>query len=398
MNPLNNFSVSQGVDSVSQRLLNPFKGYLSADQRKLFLKQAQERNDFKAGFKILPYDKDGTPLKAEQVVLLSDSAPHDMLPFGGKQRLATDWYPGNSEPTVQVLGSQENSTTIKGRFKAKRLKKTQKDPDYEQWRKYALYMQQQVDAIRIAGYLVEISLGEEWRRWAFIEESAFEMKTLADISYTITFLIVGFNRPKDHIIVENANAIPYEKNKQLRQQITAALALQTNIPGTIPKSFAEQLTSAISDVAAAVNLVTGFVDTVIGEVNAVKASVQRAIGLVKNAKAKISFYQRTIGGNSPEAGVAKITSISGAYANAQHLGKVSSAMFSLTALLASLESQLKSMIDTIPLRRHRVRVGETLQNIAMKYYRDSARWEDIYDHNKLVSVEPVVGSILEIPR
>lgn len=379
--------------------MSPFNNYLSAEERKALLKAAHERHDFKSGLIITPINKDGVELTSDIVRLTADAMPHDKFTFGGQQKIVKDYYPGSSEPTVQVLGPQENDITINGRFKAKKLKESADASfDRELWRKYPQALQEQIDAIRVAGLLVKITLGEEWRRYGFISEAVFDLKTIADIDYQITFLIVGFNQPKDFILVTQQSTIPYNQNKALAQYIATVQEFSSDVPDSFPTSFADQINAAISDVAAAVNLVTGFVDTVLGEVDALKSSVQRALGLIKNVRNKISGYQRTIGGQQPEAGVPKITSISGATLNAQYVAKVSDGMFNLNALLAGLATQLKAVATTVPIARHRVQNGDTLQTLAMKYYKDSAQWEGIYDHNKLTSSTLVVGAVLEIPR
>lgn len=399
MNPLNNFDFKKGVDSIKQRLMSPFNNYLSAEERKALLKAAHERHDFKGGFIITPYNKDGKELENDVVKLVSDAMPHDSLDFGGTQKIVKNYYPGSSEPTVQVLGPQENDVVIRGRFKAKRLKETSDATfDRELWRRYPQALQEQIEAIRVAGLLVRMSIGEEWQRYGFIQEATFKMKTLADIDYQITFLVVGFNQPKDFIIVSKQQTIPYNKNRELAQYITTVQEFQNDVPDGFPTSFADQINAAISDVASAVNLVTGFVDTVLGEVDALKASVQRALGLIKNVRNKISSYQRTIGGKNPEADAVKTSSISQAVKNAQYVAKVSDGMFTLNAILASLAIQLRQVSLTIPLARHRVKSGDTLQNLAMKFYQDASQWEKIYEHNKLSSSELVLGSVLEIPK
>ena len=398
MNPLNNFNLSQGVDSLKQKLLSPYNKYLSAEERKSLLKQAHDRHDFKDGLTITPYGKSGKPVEADIVRLVADAMPHDKLTFGGTQKLVKNYYPGNSEPTVQVLGPQESDITITGRFKAKKLRAKDAE-EAEKWRQYAVLLQEQVDSIRINGFLVQISLGAAWHRFGFIEECSFGMKNLSDIEYSIRFFIVGFNKPSDYIQIENTRVIPYNTNKKLAKDLTdLQLKLYKKGPPTLPKSFADQINGAISDVASAVNLVTGFVDTVLGEVNSLKASVQRALGLVKNARNKISGYQRDIGGKKPDGGIPKTTNVSGSYANAAYVASVSASMFSLTALLASLAVQLKAVTATVPMARHRVQSGDTLHSLAMKYYNDASHWSDIYDHNKLTSSTLVVGSILEIPK
>lgn len=391
------FDAKGGFDVLAQKLKSPFDRFKNAEALKEQLRLAHARNDFKNGFTITPFNKDGVRLPNDIVYFLADAMPKTPFTFGGEQRIVKDYYPGSSEPTVQVLGPIESDITINGRLKAKRIKLGPND-NKETFRKYPQFVQEQVEAIRVAGLLVFIQLGD-WSRWGFIQNATFEMRTLADIDYSITFLIVGFNKPKDYIIVENIRQVPVNKNKELARRLAKAINESFGkAPESMPKSFAEQINQAISDVAAAVNLVTGFVDTVLGEVDSIKASVQRAIGLVKNARNSITRFQRVIGGQNPEAGFAKKSRVNGAYANAAYVAQAMSSMNDINALMASLVLDLRKITLTVPLARHRVISGDTLQNIAMKYYNDSSKWGEIYDHNKLLSTDLDIGTILEIPR
>jgi nucleoid-associated protein YgaU len=397
-NPLNNFNFKNGVDILSQKLKSPFDRYKSAEKIKQDLKGAHERNDFKNGFVITPYSKNGNPLTNDVVALLADAMPIQPFVFGGQQKIVKDYYPGNSEPTVQVIGPQENDITINGRIKSKRIKVGAGD-NKEDLRLYPQYVQESIEAIRVAGLLVRLNLGS-WQRYGFIQDATFNMKNLSDIEYKINFIIVGFNQPKDYIVRDaNKQAIPYNKNKETAKKMAELLnSTFGKAPDSMPKSFADQINSAISDVAAAVNLVTGFVDTVLGEVDSVKASVQRALGLIKNARNQCTTFQRRIGSLIPSGGVDQATRINGGYANSAFIASSLSGVAAIVALLAGLVPQLKAITQTIPLGRHRVASGDTLQKIAMKYYKDASKWEDIYDHNNLSDTALVVGSILEIPR
>ena len=397
-NPLNNFDFKGGVDVLSQRLKSPFDRYKNAEKIKEELKGAHERADFKNGFVITPYSKNGNPLSNDIVHLLADAMPHQPFIFGGQQKVVKDYYAGNSEPTVQVIGPQENDVTIKGRLKAKKLK-LGPDDDKESMRRYPQYIQESIEAIRISGLLVRLNLGD-WQRFGFIQQAVFNMNTLAEIDYEVTFLIVGFNKPRDYILRDaSLQAIPYNKNKELARQMAQTLnETFGKAPPSMPKSFADQMDTAISDVASAVNLVTGFVDTVLAEVDSIKGSVQRALGLVKNARTKCSEYQRRIGGLVPNGGLDKSTRINSSYSNSGFVAFSLSSINGLNALLASLVPQLKAITQTLPIGRHRIASGDTLQTISMKYYNDSSKWEDIYDHNKLLSTELIIGDILEIPR
>lgn len=388
------------LDSIQQRITAPFSRAETKAKRRRDLIAAHNRKDFDA-FVITPYDKDG--LKTGPIITLDfDAMPHQPFEFGGEQRLVKEYYPGNSEPTVQVLGSKETEQTVKGRLKAKHIK-FNTPGERDDFRQYATAMQEKMDNIRVAGLLCYFELrgvGGTWYRWGYIERTKFEMKTIADIEYELGLFIVGFNKPEGHIIVKSPQAIPFAASKQLNAKLLAARNHAFTVPPTMARSAADQLNDALSEVAEAINLVTGFVDTVLGEVDSLKASLERAKGLIKNARTKISSYQRRIGGIDPEGGYTKSAGlgISGAYKNAAYLQASQKNMFSLLTLLAAMYASIKAIAATVPLGRHRIQSGDTLQTIAIKWYNDSTKWNIIFDHNHLTTTVLTAGQVLEIPR
>ena len=388
------------LDDIKNRITAPLTRFNSKAQRRADLIAAHNRADFDT-FTIRPHDKDGKA-SGPVIVLNFDALPHQPFSFGGEQRLVKEYYPGNSEPTVQVLGPKESEQTIKGRLKAKRIKFNTK-AEQDEFREYARAMQSKMDAVRIAGLLCYFELrgsGGTWFRWGYIEKTKFEMKTIADIDYELDLFIIGFNKPEGHIIVNNPQGIPYDASKQLSEGLLKARAALFPVPSTITRSAAQQLNDAIGEIAEAVNLVTGFVDTVLGEVDSLKASLERAKGLIKNARTKISQYQRRIGGISPEGGYTKSAGlgVSGAYKNATYLQASQKNVFDLLTLLAAMYATISKIAATTPLGRHRIVSGDTLQTIAIKWYNDATKWDEIFDHNKLTSTVLTVGQVLEIPR
>lgn len=391
------FNLQEGLDSTKEQFLGPFNRFNKRKDVKAELRDAQARQDFQE-FTIRPtVNQAGRPALSSSIVhLKGDSLPHQPFVYGGQQKLVKDYYPGNSEPTVQVLGPRENNVTIKGRFKSKKFKFEDK-AQRELYRGYALEIQQLIEYIRVNGFLCELKLGE-WVRWGFIEEANFDFKTVADIDYSVTFSIVGFAPPKDYIIVKSTGEIPFDINRKLLSQLAALQGFRP--PSTIKRGFADQINDAISEIAEAVNLVTGFVDNVLATVDSLKGSVARAQGLIKNARNKCTSYQRRIGLSSPEGDFAKGAGfgVSGAYLNARFIHQTNFQVFSIVALLAALSAQIAKITETVPLARHRVKSGDTLQALAMKFYKDSDKWQPIYDHNKLLSTTLTVGQVLEIPR
>lgn len=340
--------------------------------------------------------KDGKEQPADQILLIGSFMPHQPFEFGGTQELVREYYPGNPEPTVQVLGPRETDTTIKGRFKTKNLS----NPDL---RKAALEYQELVDAMRIRGNLVRITLGE-WKRYGFIEECRFRLNRLVDIEYEIKFLIVGFNPPTNCKFLDTDDGDLIKPNKEITNRAAAELATARDYPSEMPLTVSELLNEYIGEAAEAIGTVTDFVDGIVEDANQLQGSMNRAIGLIKNARATISRTKRNIGsilfnagtlGTSFQSEAAKTVAV---IRSMDHINKTQATMLSLAALLAFLQAKFARLSRTIPLKRHLVRDGDSLQKLAVKYYNDDFFWDKIYFHNKLRTTKLVVGTILEIPK
>ena len=423
-------AVNSAQTDLRNKFLDPFKAPIGSEE----VKSAHARNDFKKGFiiaELLNGKFDETHI--DTVILKGDSMPHVPFAYGGTQKLIKDYYPGNSEPTVQVLGPRENDIMIRGRLKAKKLRapaptklkldvnigaavgffasKIPAVPDVasnagsegnqklERLRRFPEEMQEHIEGMRLRGNLVRITMGG-FQRFGFIEEATFNLKTVADIEYEIKFSIVGFNPPQDCKILTGARSVPTARNKKLITEVLAFQALATQIPESMPRSISDQISDAIGVVADTVGLVTGFVDTALSEVDDLKSSAARAVGLVKHARNKMVDFNRRIG-NISSFGTVSLQGgggISAGYANASFLKTTQSSSFSIAGLLAGLGVQLSELRVSEPLARHKVQQGDTLQKIAHKFYQDSSQWKEIYDHNLLTTTELDRADILEIPR
>jgi hypothetical protein len=353
--------------------------------------------DFPDGLQIIEL-VNGREQEADMIILAGVFLPMQPFEFGGEQRVVKDYYPGNSEPVVQVLGARESDMTIKGRLKSKRFK----DVDL---RLVSREYQELIDAMRIRGNLVKITLGE-WRRYGFIERTTFRMNRLTDIEYEIGFSIVGFNAPTNCKFLENPDDDLIRPNKELILRAKEELLEWKNYPDEMPRSLSEFLDDVIGTVAGVVALVTNFVDGVLTEAENVQASANRAIGLIKHARTTIYKSQRRIGqlkygfdnlGNSASGAVAGLKTTA-RYSSTNHLLKILAGMSALAVLLRALQLKYAALAKTIPMRRHRVIEGDNLQKLAVKYYNNQDLWNKIYDHNQLTSTVLVRGAILEIPR
>ena len=86
----------------------------------------QHKHDFPEGFQIFAYDtlgraqnaKKNDPASATEFIRLAGNAmPQQPFKWGGGQRVNKVYYPGNSEPTVHILGAEESDVTIHGDLK-----------------------------------------------------------------------------------------------------------------------------------------------------------------------------------------------------------------------------------------------------------------------------------------
>lgn len=345
--------------------------------------------DFKGGFRIVEI-QNGRRLTSETVSLIGNLMPFQPFNFGGEQKAVKNYYPGNSEPSVQILGPQEKDLVIKGRFKDKKYKSPEA-------RGVAFELQQQIDAIRIRGNLLELTMGE-WQRYGFLVDTDFSLKTKADIDYQLTFMIIGFNPPLRCQQVTAQKEVPFEINKELISRIAEFQSEINNVPPTIPQSIGDVIRDAVSDVSAVLNSVTDFVDGVLGTVEDVGQAINRAQGVVKFAQLEVLRFKNRVGAigltaNNFDVGNQGYNNINRAFM----AGAVSSS-FDLMAFLASLRERLAQLIASSPLARVRIKEGDSLQALASKYYNNPQEWERIYDHNDLDTTDLEAGAILEIPR
>ena len=356
--------------------------------------------DFPDGLELVEY-VNGVAQETDAIKLVGRFMPHIPFEFGGSQKLIREDYPGSSEPTVQVLGPREDNMSVKGELKTNKFKDVSLRNAAEEY-------QRLIDAMRIRGNLVRLSLGT-WHRYGFIEKTVFKMNRLQDIEYQIDFMIVGFNPPKKYKIIDGRDDDLIAPNKEITNKAAAALAAAANYPSQMPLSTIDVLTRGISDVASKVNRVTGFVTGIVSDAKQLIGSANRAIGLIKNARATISAVQRDLAGikisslavvgiNGQAGQVATRTSAAIRANNLAHIHQIQRDFGSLAALLASMQAQFAKLANNTPQFRHLVRNGDTLQTVAQKYYQSSDNWKSIYDHNNLTTTVLKVGTVLEIPR
>lgn len=379
-----------GLDSIAATIANPLTQTVK--------NPGIQGSDFPKGFVITEYVL-GQANLTTQLQLVGNLMPMQPFDWDGEQRLIAEYYPGNPEPAVQVLGAKEGLVTIKGRLKDKRYSdKSFYGVSYQ----YNLAM----NGMRKRGNLVKFGmygLNGSWIRWGFIQKGTFHMKKVSYIDYEIEFLVVSETQPKNNYFAAPEQTAPGAVNQQLINQAAAFQANYSAVPATMPQSIAGAINGLIGQVAAAINTVTGFVGTIVSTAKSIQDSANRAIGLIKNAQSTISKFNRqvdafthgfnTLSSQGNPAGQTRDT-----YNNVSYLAEVMAATVALEKYLTQMRAQWQSINVTVPKARYKVQVSDTLQNISVKFYGSANNASTIAEHNNLTSNTLVPGTILEIPK
>ena len=386
--------------SIQNSIANPFSSTVN--------KSGARPADFPHGFVIVEYingisqgDVDGG-----SIALIGNMMPFQPFEWEVEQRLVTEYYPGNREPAVQVLGPKDGTLIIKGRFKDKRIQATYQGANmYGAAYQYNLALKEMIQR----GNLVKFGMHGtgnrgDWIRWGMIQKGSFKMNKLSWIDYEITFLVMGEVMPVNNFFAYGEKQAPSAVNFNLINAADDFATKYASVPDTMPLSIAGELNNLIGTVAYAIATVTGFVSTIISTAQSIEDSANRALGLIKNAQANISIFNRQINNIvHPTFTVLSVQGspagqVSDSYANQAYLLEISLAMNAMHKYLIVMKAQFQALAVTIPMARYRVQSGNTLQNISIKFYGVADYASTIYEHNNLSSTTLTVGSVLEIPK
>lgn len=350
-------------------------------------------NDYPDGFQIFEFDGDERLPGGEgreilnEVSLSHNLTPHIPFSYSGGQRISKDYYPGNSEPVMQVLGAIEEDITINGDLKDINYRTAHLGVSYE--------IMETLDRIRERGNLCRFVLGE-WARYGYISNARFDIERKTRIKYELSLRIVGKNDPdRDKFVSEDRR--PSEADAEnIRRLFTAIQGINAPFSQLPNQTIAEFINSQTSFVQERINLVTDFIDGVFTTVDNIRQSVNRALGIIGGLQRQLRRYRQRIGAiNFFEPGVSLATG----YRYQQTANASISASARLSGLLERLRQAVAARLAEIPLATYTVIQGDTLQKISNRFYGHPNNWKLIQDENALVAgIELEQGTILDIPR
>lgn len=357
--------------------------------------QSLEKNDFSGGFSITEIIK-GQPRVNERIILIGEFAPHESVPFGGKQKIIKEYYAGSNDPSIQVLGAQEDDISIKGLLKERSLPSDLAGAAQD--------FQEKLDAMRIRGNLVELAFGE-YKRYGFIESGTFKVMRRNRIAYDLNFLISGKTIPKNYYLVNGSDGDLTKPNRDLASRAAAyLLQLEEAKPAGMKKSMIDEINDTISGIAGEISKVTKFVDGILDDVDKLAASAERAIGVIRNTRnfivrssRRISAIPNTIQSLS-NSGLSEGQKLLTVFQNNDYIHKIKNTNKVTASELATMQIKIEATKLKSFKTIHLVRQGETLQKISIKYLGTPDKWIDIKELNNLRDTNLVRGSLLKIPN
>jgi len=336
------------------------------------------------------------------VRLTGRALPYPPYTLSGTMRLDTTWYPGNPEATIQFFGAAEDETTINGYWKDRFIKPgggDESSPATIDGEPVAdvFDLVKKVDDIRRQGQLLEVTWDETLRHGAI---SKFEQKwnRRQDVEWSITFVWISQGEGTVPAVFPQAATLG-DLRSTFVDQVTALEEIAIP-PLPAPATLMDKINAALDKLSTAVDAIG---DAIAAQINGLLSplqTAQRAQGIMNSIIADAG--QLIVSLEVPAATLLSLPS-----GVAATLGEVATmANFSRNLIAGAREMQHRateerariSQNTTAPLIvPYRVRDGEDLRTIAMRYYGNANAWRALALFNQLTNAAPVQGRVILIP-
>lgn len=327
--------------------------------------------------------------RRRRILLSGVDLPHDQSAtmFGGGLRSAIRYYPGASEPSVQILGPDEAPIRFSGEFDDRRR-------GIPGWAVSQVYL---IDQVRRDGFPVVFEYGP-FRRTCAWRRFEFQTRELQRIPYTIELEVVehGFGKASERSRVFSA----LKKIPGLESVVTAVRGVSTVLdvlPSGIGGERLSRARAAVGKATSAVGLAQGVLDTLrtVGQVINPAIASTAATHLSGAKSALKETYDHVTDLDWRQAAGSAFDALVGAGKSAASVVvDVVKASGQIDRVLPSIESLVdRSTEDAVYVASE----GETLQRIAQRFYGDAGAWTRIAEANGKENGAVSGGEVLLIP-
>lgn len=321
--------------------------------------------------------------KGRVLALEGSDLPRDgnWMSIGGEQRQAVHWYAGSQSPTVHILGPKEDPIRLAGRFEDRR----------KGINGHAIAQLFIADAMRREGRLAILQWGPFLRRVAWVR-ATFLTPELERVDYVIELMPVGTTGTLGSRIMGAIKSIP------VLGPLVEAAEVVVDLARVIPRGAAgEQLDQILDNIQQAGDYVDGaegVLDQLPDDGILPPASARLALSNIDAAKDSAGAALSGLDGlPKPAAGNELDAAFLATTVKETRAGTVGliSELQRVRPQLATLAAE--SARSTVYVVTH----GDTLQQLARRFYGDAGKWTQIQQFNALANPGLSAGQILTIP-
>jgi len=353
-----------------------------------------------------------TPIKPS-LTLGGRALPYQGFELEGSMRAEFTWYPGNAVATVQMLGAQEKSSTIKGMWKDRFIRSVTDEGLAVQPDGAAVFNGQQVasvldlankvDQMRLSGRLLRV----EWsgiirhgimlrfkQNWVRIEDMEWEM----EFQWT--------SRGEVQVppsLPATATSADFTQNLvNLVNNLHDALAA-VHEGFEVIESWVAKVNSYVGMIDDAANAMVDAQHNASLLVMSPATTAQRALTASQNIKDAAAGIVTTAEGTPPFQLIKTATPTSLTLGDAlladTFARNVKAAARALQALAASQGDDLRSSLEQdILLASFIARAPMDLREVSQRYYKTPNQWRSLLTYNNFTSSRIEVGAMVLVPK
>lgn len=354
-----------------------------------------------------------------ELVLGGRALPYRPIGFGGTMRAEFTWYPGNPTATVQVLGAQEDETSIHGKWKSKYLGEattigssqtdivktaiaTLDSVDIDN----AMRLVQVVDDFRRKGQLLRFQWDVVIRK-GILSKFTYEIDNRLDISWTMSFQWI--NQGEDEVPAVLSNQI------DLASVSATWSSVAKRVKDSVLKPF-KQLTNSLKTLTdktdALLENVDGVAGTVSSVVNSATSSLQGAqrlagvfdtvISKAEEVKSNLDAQWTSLQFSTTES-VEQLT----APTNAAFYDRLINLSWEREVYESASEAQVQAALqksDALKQITPNVvttviaRFGQDLRDISTQAYGTPNEWRSLLAYNGFEQSELEAGQVVLVPK
>ena len=334
------------------------------------------------------------------MVLTGRGLPYRPFTLRGTMRKETFWAPGNPIGSMQVLGGQLEQTTIKGAWKEKYLG----DPEARPVTINGFPMTsvpfalQELDAIRAEGQLVQVTW-DEVTRVGLLSSLTQEWDRRQDCSWEMVFDWISDGAAEVPAVLPNQGAVSASLAASWQQLNAAALAVAQVPPPNPNPDVLQQVNEALEGWGTLSSQISDGVATVADQVLGPVAAARMLAGVLAQASSVGDAVLAVLGAR-----------VDRAVLQGDHLANDVGACLRAAAWTRDLLRQARQLkrqgaVDAAGLSVEGnllgvwlAREGESLRDVALRYYGVADQWQTIATANRLEGVALTAGQVVLVPQ